>query len=355
MSLELVSQSDPLEAGAWPEGGGELHLRGANDRTPPHLLRPWTIPAQASGSAWALGPTLRLPHQVIAPPSKAMPERRAVGEQSFPSSVALELRRRHPQWARGAPPAARRRPATIGPLSSLAVGQPERLGTASVPTRRRATDRVFVGFSTTSIFLSDLIRRISDADYSHAWLCHGHELWGGAWITEAEYPTVRALPYEVATAHWSKLMVFEAAPSFFVYLEKAMRENRRLFGKRFDVGGLFGMGMITLLQKWLPQRWNNLLGHTDQVFCSEFVACVLKATGADPFKGWVPKQSSPKEVYLTCDSHEEIFRRVEPSEFVQWLTEVGVPSRQLRPEIVSGSLDWAAAHPAAVGRPQESS
>jgi hypothetical protein len=203
---------------------------------------------------------------------------------------------------------------------------------------RAAADRVFIGFSTTAIFLSALIRDLSKAQYSHAWLCHGSQLWGGAWITQADYPTVHSWTFEKATAGWSKLMVYEISPAFYGDVRSAMATSRRLFEERFDLPGLFFMAVVTLVKKWTRRRIGNWLAHPNQLFCSEFVEDVLKATALEPFTTWEPATSSPKQVYETCQQEAVRFRKVTPEEFKLWLQQVGVDTSKIAPDLITTSL-----------------
>jgi hypothetical protein len=203
---------------------------------------------------------------------------------------------------------------------------------------RAAADRIFVGFSTTDFFLSVIIRRVSKAQYSHAWLCHGDHLWGGAWITQADYPTVHSWTFEKATSGWSRLMVYEISPAFYDEVRRAMSESRRLFEQRFDISGLIFMAVVTLVKKWTRRRIRNWFAHPDQLFCSEFVEDVLRNTGRDPFTRWSPSISSPKQIYEACKKDSVSFRRVSSEEFTRWLEDVGVATASLPKTLIAESL-----------------
>ena len=49
---------------------------------------------------------------------------------------------------------------------------------------------ILLGFSTTGMWLSRLIRWATGSKYSHAWIRHGSEVWGGDWITQADLPAL---------------------------------------------------------------------------------------------------------------------------------------------------------------------
>lgn len=169
-----------------------------------------------------------------------------------------------------------------------------------------------------------MIREATGAKYSHAWLCHGSTLWSGAWITQADYPTVHSWTFEKAIVGWSKLMVYEVSPEFYEDFRKAMATSRRMFEEKFDIRGLVFMGVVTFVKKWTRRRIGNWLAHPDELFCSEFVEDVLKATGEQPFATWQPNESSPKQVYVACENERRRFTKVSTVEFATWLRDVGV-------------------------------
>jgi hypothetical protein len=222
------------------------------------------------------------------------------------------------------------------------------LGTAATPLdppQRSAVvaamapaDRVFVGFSTTNLFVSALIRQATGAKYSHAWLCHGSTLWGGAWITQADYPTTHSWTFEKAIVGWSRLMVYEISPEFYGNVRKAMLTSRRMFEEKFDIRGLLFMGVVTFATKWTHRRLNNLLAHPDELFCSEFVEDVLKATGESPFVEWHPQESAPLQVYETCEKDLRHFRKVTAAEFTAWLRDLDVDMDKVPPALIVDSL-----------------
>jgi hypothetical protein len=206
------------------------------------------------------------------------------------------------------------------------------------PAALAANDRIFVGFSTTDVFLSALIRKATGAKYSHAWLCHGSDLWGGAWITQADYPTVHSWTFEKAIVGWSRLMVYEVSPLLYGDLRTAMLTSRRDFEEKFDIRGLLFMGIVTLVKKWTHRRIGNWLAHPNQLFCSEFVEEVLKATGESPFAAWQPDDSSPRQVYEQCENDTPRFTKVSAAELTAWLAQVGVDMSLVPATLIANSL-----------------
>jgi hypothetical protein len=206
--------------------------------------------------------------------------------------------------------------------------------TLSAPAPVNPHERVFVGFSTTSALLSRVIRKISGAAYSHAFLCHGNPLWQGAWVTQASLPTVHSWPYDVAARGWSRVMIYEVTPQFRSAMLKGMEGSRDLFEADFGVVGLVGSAIRALRAKWTRRRTANPLALPGQLFCSQFVQTVLMASGNEAFARWDPKSSSPAQVYNVCGKEHGLFKRRSRAEFMQWLSEVGMDLNALNWEIV---------------------
>jgi hypothetical protein len=223
-------------------------------------------------------------------------------------------------------------------MSDIAIAAVTPPQAPAVASTLAPADRVFLGFSTTDVMLSAMIRKATGAQYSHAWLCHGSTLWGGAWITQADYPTVHSWTFEKAIVGWSKLMVYEVSAEFYEDVRRAMLTSRRLFEEKFDIRGLVFMGLVTFVKKWTRRRMGNWLAHPDQLFCSEFVEDVLKASGQHPFNTWQPNDSSPKDVYLACEKERRRFTKVSTTELATWLAGVGVDMSLVPDTLLSDSL-----------------
>lgn len=172
---------------------------------------------------------------------------------------------------------------------------------------------VFIGFSTTDVWLSKLIRSVSRSKYSHAWVRHGSELWGGQWVTQADWPVVRTWPWDMASRTWTVQQLYR--PTFDITL--AMRSVRKDFEKRYDIAGLFGIFLVTVVQRWFHRRIQNPLASPDELFCSEFVCQMLMnvrlpdGTALPETERWSPEQASPKLLEKYCRRHPELFERIQ--------------------------------------------
>lgn len=168
-------------------------------------------------------------------------------------------------------------------------------------------DAIYLGFSTTNIWLSRLIRFATGSKYSHCWVRHGSAVWGGLWVTHADWPVVRQWPWEVATAKWTVKQMY--APRFDI--GPALRAVRGDLEDRFDIPGLFGMAFVEVAWRWFGRKIRNPLGSPRAMFCSEFLAHILVAARLPGTEGWDPRSLSPEDVADYVAAHPELFARVD--------------------------------------------
>lgn len=167
-------------------------------------------------------------------------------------------------------------------------------------------DSIYLGFSTTNIWLSRLIRAATGSKYSHCWVRHGSAVWGGTWVTHADWPVVRQWPWKAATAKWTVKQMYR--PTFDI--RPALAAVRSDFEARFDVPGLFGMVFVELGLKWFKRRIHNPLASPKAMFCSEFLAHILKAAALPGTADWDPRSLSPEDVADYVAAHPELFAPV---------------------------------------------
>ena len=173
---------------------------------------------------------------------------------------------------------------------------------------------IYFGFSTTRMWLSRAIRKLTGSKYSHCWVLHPSRVWGGMWITHADWPVVRQWPAETADAKWSVAVLYRPK---FPNLAQALTAVRSDFERPYDVLGLFGM-MWVLFMAWLGRKVKNPLASNKGLFCSEFVAEIFQKAGLPGTINWDPETLDPKSVEAYCASHPELFEAV-PGEQVKVL------------------------------------
>src|SRR3954469_13142186 len=153
---------------------------------------------------------------------------------------------------------------------------------ARVPAMPPALDDVYIGFSTTRLWLSRVIRWLTRSRFSHCWVRHPSSVWGGTWITHADWPVVRQWPWQAATKQWSVKQLY--APRFDI--RPALLAVRKDFEARYDIPGLLGMVFVELAWKWFRRRIKNPLASPKAVFCSEFIAEIFRAAKLPGTEKW---------------------------------------------------------------------
>jgi hypothetical protein len=149
-----------------------------------------------------------------------------------------------------------------------------------------------VGFSTTKAWLSRLIRWFTDASVSHAWILYFDLDFGREMVLEATLEGVRIIPYEVFQQHNTIIKVCIPSHS----LKQGFAKVGETLGAAYDFGGLFGM-LWVLFGRWCKKKLKNPWNRTQAMFCSEFVAQVLRWSYYPGTEYWTPAEMSPQDLY----------------------------------------------------------
>lgn len=164
-------------------------------------------------------------------------------------------------------------------------------------------DGIYFGFSTTDVWLSKIIRAGTGSKYSHCWIRHGSAVWGGTWITHADWPVLRQWPWRAATTQWTVKQLYR--PTWDV--RPALASVRADFEEGYDVPGLLGMVFVELAWKWFRRRVKNPFASPKAVFCSEFVADIFRAAKLPGTEHWDTEALAPEDVADFCAAHPELF------------------------------------------------
>lgn len=145
-----------------------------------------------------------------------------------------------------------------------------------------------VGFSTTHMYLSRIIRFFTKSECSHAFFVF--DLFGKAWVLEAGFfgVTLLALEKFQKTNTVIALVPIEATESD---LEAAMEE----LGDRYDFGGLLG-SFFVIVGRWFKKKWKNPWDAPKALFCSEFVVKALQANGYPGAENLVAADTTPQDL-----------------------------------------------------------
>lgn len=140
---------------------------------------------------------------------------------------------------------------------------------------------VLVGFSTARRWnpLSALIRWVTRADCSHAWLLYDDEDLRMLMVMES-HVTFQLVPYEQWLKDNRVVALFHPGHD----LNPGLRELAQRLGSYYDVGGLLGV-LPVKLGRWLKVtfrglrlRVRNPWNSAWTLFCSEAVAFALQAS-----------------------------------------------------------------------------
>ena len=156
-----------------------------------------------------------------------------------------------------------------------------------------------IGFSTTKAWVSRLIRFFTGAAVSHAWLLYFDVEFGREMVLEATLEGVRIVPLDVFQKQ--NVVVKIALPR--KDLAAGLLKAGELLGERYDFFGLFGM-LWVLIGHWLKRKWHNPWNTSQAMFCSEFVAQVLKWSDYPGTDYWDVSAISPEDLY-TCIIKDE--------------------------------------------------
>ena len=147
---------------------------------------------------------------------------------------------------------------------------------------------VKIGFSTTDMLLSRIIRLVTSSKTSHCWFLF--EAHGKQFVLQADIGGVRITPYSKWAKKWKIVAIVE--PKYKVDLAPAWD----MLDENYDYGGLLGNAWV-YLGHLFKKKWKNPLNDARSLFCSELAVKVLQASnypGADKLD---PAATSPEEVF----------------------------------------------------------
>lgn len=150
---------------------------------------------------------------------------------------------------------------------------------------------VRVGFSTTNRFFSQIIRALTNAPVSHAFLVYRDVDFDRDMVMEAVGQGFRIVPFDKFQRHNKVVAVFEPRHS----IEKGLRDAVDWLGSAYDKGGLVGM-VLVLVGRWLRLWSRNPFRNSTTLFCSEAVARACLSSGYPGFT-FDPESTSPRDLY----------------------------------------------------------
>jgi hypothetical protein len=128
-------------------------------------------------------------------------------------------------------------------------------------------------------------------------------VWGGWWAADI-VPTgiVKRTAEESFKRKIFDYRLYECTNTSLI---AGVRNARKLIGARYDWKGLFFNLIRSWLWRTLKVKWLKPVHDVDRLFCSEFVACVLKWSNIKDFQDVDPSMISPEEVMNIMDTSNE--------------------------------------------------
>ena len=158
---------------------------------------------------------------------------------------------------------------------------------------------VYIGFSTRKFNpLFMLIRKITGAKCSHAWLLVEEEFFGIPMVMEATEWGVRIID---AKLFWERNQIV-AVVKPKVDLTDATRKHGSVLGELYDFTGLLGAGIVAIAYRWLKRKVRNPIASPHALFCSEMVMQVMKKSSYPGTEDMVPSETSPNDELTFLES-----------------------------------------------------
>jgi len=132
---------------------------------------------------------------------------------------------------------------------------------------------VIVGLSTTDHVTSKIIRAVTHADVSHAWL--RFPLYGRELVLQADHRGVNLEDFGRFRSHNRVVRQYSLVNPIE---DSLMHELLERLGASYDYRGLVGNGWVLLGQAF-HRHWENPFQGEDEWYCSELVADYIMRTG----------------------------------------------------------------------------
>lgn len=165
---------------------------------------------------------------------------------------------------------------------------------------------ILICFSATNDIKGKLVRLFTGNVYNHVSILYKSHFWDKWMSIQIDKNGVQILPVYALL----KKDMYNKFYKCDVDLSVGIRKNIEYIGKKYDIFGVFGIGIKILIRKIFGRKIKNLLNVDSRVFCTEYLTMVMQDSG---FPGSYEIDSSLSEpgdiIELLCNSNEssEIF------------------------------------------------
>lgn len=149
---------------------------------------------------------------------------------------------------------------------------------------------LYIGFSTTDLLISKVIRWVTKSPTSHAFFlfdCNGVEM-----VFEASLFGTRLVPWKIFQ-NTEKVIKITKLPYSSQEVMTPLLED---LSSPYDFGGLIGSSFV-VIGRWFRKKWTNPWNDPHRSFCSEIVAKRLKDIGDPNLQDCNPSCMTPKDLY----------------------------------------------------------
>jgi hypothetical protein len=163
-----------------------------------------------------------------------------------------------------------------------------------------------VGFSTTTSWISRLIRAFTKSRVSHAWLLYYDEDFGRDMVMESTLEGFRIVPYDKFAAQNKVVAIFKPEDQYA--FNQGFLKIIDWLGTAYDFRGLFGM-LWVLMGRFMKKKFRNPMGNAHTMFCSEVIVRVMERYPDTEFLD--PEGVSPEDLmhhmYMHPTNFEVVF------------------------------------------------
>jgi len=149
---------------------------------------------------------------------------------------------------------------------------------------------LYIGFSTTDLLISKIIRWGTKSPTSHVFLlfdCNGIEM-----VFEASLFGTRLVPWKI----FQDTEMVVKLTKLPYQSQEVMTPLLASLSTPYDFGGLIGSSLV-IFGRWFRKKWTNPWNNPNRSFCSEIVAKRLKDLGDPNLIDCDPSSTTPKDLF----------------------------------------------------------
>lgn len=148
---------------------------------------------------------------------------------------------------------------------------------------------MLVNISASDTWYGRAIRWATKSKFNHSFFTYRSDFWNRFYTTDIDERGVRLLPAAKVYRQFIRLESYECD----IDLKEGLRKCQSDIGEGYDWGGVFGI-FLSLFFKAFKNR--NAFENSSRMFCSEFVAKVLRSAKVPGSEKLEPDLVTPEDV-----------------------------------------------------------